>query len=104
MRHSRRQVDAARRDGLRPSALGHLITPEVRRQAELVAPTPENVVLNHAGHLGTDLERCEELPACPSVLGYARARSISDADLGGAECGVNDEIDERGGVSLQLAY
>jgi hypothetical protein len=30
--------------------------------------------------------------------------SISDADLGSPECGVNDEIDERGGVSLQLAY
>jgi hypothetical protein len=97
MRHRGRQVDRAGGDGLCPPALRHLLTLEVRRQAEVVAPPPENVVLDRAGRIGGDMECCDELPACPPVLGYARARGVADADLGSPEGGVRDDVDKRGG-------
>src|SRR6516165_12051678 len=103
MRHRCRQVDTGCGHGLGPSALGHLIALEVRREAEVAAPPPEDVVLDRASHLSGDLECREQLPACPPVLGYAGAWSVADADFGGAESGVCDEVDECGGVSLQLA-
>jgi hypothetical protein len=70
-RHRCRQVDAARRDGLRPSALRHLLAPEERRQAELATPPPENAGLDRDGRLGRDLECCQDLPAFPAVLRQA---------------------------------
>ena len=85
MLHCRRQVDAARSHGLCPSALRHLVAYEVRQQAELAAPPPENVGLDRAGSIGGHMEGCDELPACPAVLGYARARGVADANLGGPE-------------------
>jgi hypothetical protein len=66
VRHRRRQVDAARDRGLCPPALGHLVTPEERRQAEVVAPPPENVVLDRGGRIGGNLKCREKLASLPA--------------------------------------
>jgi hypothetical protein len=68
---------------------------EVRRQAEVVAPPPENLVLDCYGRLSGDLERRKDLPAFPAMLRQPRPCHVPDPDLGRPVTSVRDEVDER---------
>lgn len=101
--HRLSKVDGGQVDGLGVATLGHRALLEGDRQAEFAAPPVEDGLLGIEGFPARGVIGGEQLPAVSSVLAdpVVGCGLVGDADLGGAEGAMGDEVDDGGFTDLE---